>query len=228
MTFSKGSIFSVNLPELIAHKIKRAEKAEEISAAMFEYLLAGNGVFVRAKRREFSVSLNLSDIRVKNLPDEQTGVFWHKPQISKNLWSEILLHARRQNECGVFKEDVYVIFWSDEKIGWRWRRISRERTACSTIADDSLDEYKRACIELHTHPTGAIHFSRADDRDESGKFRIFGILIDAEGSEPKMRFRCGVYEHFIEIPFDFIGEMPDGVIDLTRETTREIRKILKR
>lgn len=227
MTFPKNEVYPVSLPELIAHKIKKAETLEEISAALFEYLLAGNGVFLRAKRQEFSVSLNLSETSVKNLPDEQSGVFWHKPQVSKNLWTEILLHARRQTTRGVFKEDVYVIFWSDEKSGWSWRRVSRERTACSTIADDSLDEYKRACIELHTHPAGAIHFSPMDDRDESGKFRIFGILIDAEGSEPRMRFRCGVYEHFIEIPFDFLGEMPDGVTDLTRADL-VISKILKR
>jgi len=45
----------------------------------------------------------------------------------------------------------------------------------ATIAEDSLSEYGQACLELHTHTPGAVHFSSADDLDESGKFRIFGI-----------------------------------------------------
>ena len=83
-------------------------------------------------------------------------------------------------------------------------------------AIDSLSEYGEACIELHTHPDGVIHFSSADDRDESGKFRIFGILIDIHSPSPKIRFRCGVYDYFAQIPADYISEMPEGVLDLNR------------
>ena len=66
------------------------------------------------------------------------------------------------------------------------------------------------CIRI----PGALHFSRADDRDESGKFRIFAILIDVH-DKPKIRFRCGVYDHLIPIPAAWVGAMPDGIIDLS-------------
>ena len=76
-----------------------------------------------------------------------------------------------------------------------------------------MPQYAECCIELHTHPPGALHFSRADDRDELGKFRIFAILIDVH-DKPKIRFRCGVYDHLIPIPAVWVGEMPEGIIDL--------------
>ncbi len=60
---------------------------------------------------------------------------------------------------------------------------------------------------------GLIQFSKADDRDESGKFRIFGLIADVH-DKPKIRFRCGIYDHLVPIPFSWIGQLPGGVIDL--------------
>ena len=58
-----------------------------------------------------------------------------------------------------------------------------------------------------------MNFSGADDADELGKFRIFAILIDVH-EKPKIRFRCGVYEHLVPIPAAWVGEMPEQIPDL--------------
>lgn len=213
------------IPKFIGHQIINNEP-KKISAVLYEYLMAGNGIFVRAERDEFKVVLPVSSLNIKGLPDETYGIHWKKPQIPKILWKEILENARDDSDCGNFKEDVFVIYWSDEEILWKWRRIGRKRTSVATIADDTLEEYKHACIELHTHPAGAIHFSRADDGDETGKFRIFGILIDIYSETPKIRFRCGVYEHLVQIPAEFIGDIPNEIIDLNKADIA-IGKILK-
>lgn len=213
------------IPNFIGHKII-TEDTPKISAVLYEYLMAGNGVFVRAKRDEFKVSLPVSNLKIKGLPDETSGIYWKKLRISENLWKEILENARDGSDQTYFREDVFVIYWSEKKNLWKWRRVGRDRSRLATIADDTLEEYKHACIELHTHPAGAIHFSRADDLDESGKFRIFAILIDIYSQTPKIRFRCGVYEHFVQIPAEFIGNIPNEIIDLNK-TDIAIGKILK-
>lgn len=214
-----------NFRKFVGHIIASSETAE-IAAVMFEYLLAADGLFVRAKRREFSVCLPLCRVRVRGLPAVKSKIIWHKPQIPSSVWQEILSDARMRCDFSNFKEDVFVVFWNEKNAEWKWKRISRDRQRASTIADDSLEEYGEACIELHTHPDGAIHFSRADDEDEKGKFRIFGILTDIHSNLPKIRFRCGVYDHFIQIPADFVSEIPSGFIDLNKvELT--IRNILR-
>ncbi len=211
--------------KFIGHKIASSE-SEPITAIMLEYLMAADGLFVRAKRREFSVCLPLCRVNVKGLPDVESKIVWHKPKIPSSIWQEILSDARTRCDFADFKEDVFVVFWNEKDAKWNWKRISRERQRASTIADDTLEEYGEACIELHTHPDGAIHFSRADDEDESGKFRIFGILTDIHSNLPKIRFRCGVYDHFIQIPADFVSEMPLGFIDLNK-VEQTIRNILR-
>lgn len=199
-------------PKLVGHRIA-ANENDPLDAALFEYLLAGNGLFVRAKRREFAVSLPLSMQKVSGLPNTSIGISWARPRIPASLWQEILTHARQRHEWSSFKEEVYLIYWNRVLGSWQWRASGREHTWASTVADDTLPEYADCCIELHTHPPGALHFSRADDRDELGKFRIFAILIDVH-DKPKIRFRCGIYDHLIPIQAKWVGEIPEGIIDL--------------
>jgi hypothetical protein len=198
--------------EFIGHRIAN-DRWEPVGAILYEYVLAGNGVILRAQRDEFSVSVPLSCREIKGLPEVFVGIKWHRPRIPTRIWNEILMHARLSHSPSEFKEEVYLVYWDKSRESWQWRPASRTRTWASTIADDSLPEYAEACIELHTHPPGALNFSRADDADESGKFRIFGILIDVH-DKPKIRFRCGVYEHLIQIPFSWIGKLPQGIVDL--------------
>lgn len=206
------SLKIIEPPKLVGHRIAESEH-DPIDAALYEYLLAGNGLFVRAKRREFSVSLPLSMQKIWGLPNTSIGISWNRSQISESLWRGILQHARNKEASSEFKEEVYLIYWDDVLQAWNWKAAGRDASSVTTIADDRLPEYSECCIELHTHPPGAHHFSAADDRDELGKFRIFAILIDVH-EKPKIRFRCGVYEHLVPIPAVWVGEMPDGIIDL--------------
>jgi hypothetical protein len=203
------------VPKFVEHKIA-SHQTESITAVMFEYLLAGNGVFIRAKRREFSICLPVCREPIKGLPEVNSGIVWHKPRIPQLIWQQILENARVGSDSIQFREDVFVIFWHEAKGEWCWKNIGKDRRLASTIADDSLAEYGEACIELHTHPEGVIHFSKSDDRDECGKFRIFGILIDVHTSNPKIRFRCGVYDYFAQIPAGYISELPESLLDLNK------------
>ncbi|MBX3290049.1 MAG: hypothetical protein KF855_11965 [Acidobacteria bacterium] len=202
----------IAFPTLVGHHVAVTGN-DPIEAALFEYLLAGNGLFVRAKRKEFSVCLPLSEQRISGLPDMPVGISWTRPGIPASLWELVLLHAQLKHTSTDFREEVYLIYWDKALEKWAWRPAGLENNRVSTIADDTLPEYADCCIELHTHPPGALHFSGADDRDELGKFRIFAILIDVHG-KPKIRFRCGVYDHLVPIPAAWVGEMPKGIIDL--------------
>lgn len=199
-------------PNLIGHRIAASEN-DPIDSALYEYLLAGNGLIVRAKRSEFSVSLPLSLQKIWGLPNASIGISWDKPRVPNTLWREILSDAQQTHTSSSFREEVYLIYWYDTRKEWRWKAAGRNSSPVTTIADDSLPEYTEACIELHTHPPGALDFSSADDKDELGKFRIFAILIDVH-DKPKIRFRCGVYDHLVPIPAVWVGEMPEGIIDL--------------
>lgn len=199
--------------KFVDHKTAAGE-IPPITAIKFEYLLAGNGLFIRAKRKEFSVCLPLYQGIISGLPPVQSGITWHQKRIPDNFWQEIWQNARSSSDYLEFREDVFVIYLNARSGEWQWRKVSRERRFASTIADDTGEEYAQACLEIHTHPPGAVYFSSLDDRDESGKFRLFGILVDVHSATPKIRFRCGVYEYFVPICANEISEIPLEMIDL--------------
>ncbi len=196
----------------IGHRIAE-ERFDPVEAILYEYVLAGNAVLLRTQREEFTVSVPLIYREIKGLPAAFVGIKWHKPIVPGRIWDEILLHAKILDSKDSFKEELYLIYWDRRSDSWQWCTSGRDRTWASTIADDTRPEYSEACIEVHTHPLGAYQFSRADDRDESGKFRIFGIIADVH-DKPRVRFRCGIYDHLIPIPFSWIGRLPSGVVDL--------------
>ena len=196
----------------IGHRIAK-ERFDPVKAILYEYVLAGNGVVLKAHRDEFTVSVPLVYREIKGLPESFVGIKWHLPKVPGRIWDEIIFHAQIHNSNDNFKEELYLICWNKGSGSWQWCTSGRDRTWASTIADDRRPEYSEACIEVHTHPPGAYQFSTADDRDESGKFRIFGIIVDVH-DKPKVRFRCGIYDHLIPIPFSWIGHLPSGVVDL--------------
>ncbi|HQU91387.1 MAG TPA: hypothetical protein PLK77_03780 [Pyrinomonadaceae bacterium] len=196
----------------IGHRIAK-ERFDPVEAILYEYVLAGNGVLLKAHREEFTFSVPLAYREIKGLPEAFVGIKWHKPRVPGRIWYEICLNATIPNSKDDFKEELYLIYWDQGNESWQWCTSGRDRTWASTIADDGRPEYSEACIEVHTHPPGAYQFSKADDGDESGKFRIFGIIADVH-DKPKVRFRCGIYDHLIPIPFSWIGHLPSGVVDL--------------
>jgi hypothetical protein len=125
------------LPNLVGHRIADAQN-DPIDAALFEYLLAGNGLFVRARRREFAVSLPLLTEKISGLPNADVGIFWRERRIHADLWLEILSHARRKRSFVEFKEDVYLIYWDDACDAWRWTAAGRDSSRFSKVADDTL------------------------------------------------------------------------------------------
>lgn len=199
--------------KFVEHLIAENENPP-VKAIKYDYLLAGNGLFIRAKRKEFSVCLPLNQTSVKGLPHVKSEIVWHMPRIPSRIWEEILKNARGASDSAEFKEDVYVVYWHEKNSVWDWKNIGKTRNYASTIADDTLEEYKDACLEIHTHPRGATYFSQMDDADEQGKFRIFGILIDIHSQNPQLRFRCGIYDYLVNIPAVDIGEIPNELFDL--------------
>ncbi|MBK6588051.1 MAG: hypothetical protein IPG22_07135 [Acidobacteria bacterium] len=128
--------------EFIGHRIAK-ERFEPVEAILYEYLLAGNGVLLRAQRVEFTVSVPLMFREIKGLPAANVGIKWHKPKVPNRIWDEICKHAQISNSNEKFREELYLVYWDSERYAWQWCTSSKDRTHTSTIADDRRPEYSR-------------------------------------------------------------------------------------
>lgn len=198
----------MQIPQLVERKFLRF-KAQPITAPLYEIVIANNGVYKRAKRREMSASVELSVFKCK-IPELAEGVARVEliKRIPTQIFEEILTHARKSTEANKFTENLYAICWNEKENDYFWEEISRHRNFGSTIARDDSPAYQNAILELHTHPPNCRNFSGQDTLDESGKFRLFGILVDIHSPKPLIRLRVGIYDSFWEIPVEMISDSP--------------------
>lgn len=208
----------MNLPQLVERKFL-FDSNQPITAPLYEIVIAQNGMFKRARRREINAVIELSAFAVKipELAIEEARVELIET-IPARIFREILAHARRETDAVNFTENLYAICRDNESGGYSWKEISRRRSFGSTIARDDDSAYQNALLEIHTHPPGCRDFSSQDDRDESGKFRLFGILVDIHSEEPAIRLRVGIYDSFWEIPVEIITQAPpENLTDLVKQ-----------
>ena len=218
----------MNIPELVTRKFLFASD-QPIQAPLYEIAIARNGVFKRARRREMTAVIEVSSfsVQIEELATERGRVELVE-KIPARIFTEILAHARNSTDAANFTENLYAVFWNEEIKRYFWKEISRNRSFGSTIARDDDAAYKDAILEIHTHPPSCREFSNQDDRDESGKFRLFGILVDIHSAKSLLRLRVGIYDSFWEIPVELIADaQPENLTDLVKQERGKLAEICK-
>ncbi|MGI8641416.1 MAG: hypothetical protein ACR2MG_15900 [Pyrinomonadaceae bacterium] len=218
----------MNIPQLVERKFLFAPD-QPITAPLYEIVIAQNGVFKRARRLEMSASVELSSFNIK-IPELAVGAASVEltEKIPAKIFTEILAHARNSTSRENFTENLYAVCRGGERGGYFWKEVSGSRYFGSTIARDDDPAYQNAVLEIHTHPPGCCEFSTSDDRDESGKFRLFGILVDIYAAKPMMRLRVGIYDSFSEIPVETVTGAPlENIEDLVKQEREILAEICK-
>lgn len=216
----------MNIPQLVERKFLFASD-QPVTAPLYEIVIARNGVFKRARRQEMTAALELSTFaaRIPELAIGEARVELAR-KIPANIFAEILAHARSTTDAANFTENLYAVCRNAENGGYYWKEISRHRSFGSTIARDEDSAYQTAVLEIHTHPPGCRNFSGQDDLDESGKFRLFGILVDIHSENPAIRLRVGIYDSFWEIPAEMVAaERLEKFTDLVEEENQRLAEI---
>ena len=201
-------------PPLVEYVIARTSDLPPIHAAMYEYVLAGNGVFVRGQREGLAATIKVAKCFVRGLAPLQQSFQFNYPRVPASVLTRMLQRSRTSSEGRLFKEPKEILFhlcW-DATI---WQLIVPPQSATPTTVQplgNSLDSsYERALIECHSHHWMSPYFSTKDNAEETG-FRIFAVLGHIF-TMPSIRVRIGLYGHFLEIPANTIFELPETITD---------------
>jgi hypothetical protein len=180
-----------------------------------EYILAGNGLFVRSARREMEACFPVAPCIVGGgLPPLQPYLWLNGPRVPANLLMEMISHSSQAmvRHAGNI-ERLFFLHLNEGR--WSLAIPPQAATAMSVQATlDALDPaYSRAAIEAHTHHVMKAYASLADDFEELGKFRIFAVL-GRIGESPEIAVRVGMWAYFFDFPASAVFELPDGVRDV--------------
>lgn len=178
---------------IVNHHLYRGQDLGEMtSKAGYEYVFAGNGVFLRCDTPIIKGAFKIAHIKIASLcPFKDVGITLKIPKISGALLTEIC----KEVVSGSKKESFYQV-----------KRISDSAYAVVKPSQESGEEwvkYKNAdpkdvVAEIHSHPDMEAFYSSGDDDDEQGS-KIYGVIGWYSKEEVTMRFRIGVYGHWVEV-----------------------------
>jgi PRTRC genetic system protein A len=191
---------------LIQHLVvKENGTLPEIPDCLYAYLLAGNGVFLNAKRPGLEVLIPVSITTIVGLPALIPYV-----HLAQRIPKCLLLHALKLSLNQLPNE---VLFWFNAKQYWIMQVPRQIACPSSVIPMESLDEMgTSALVDLHSHGLLPPFFSKADNQDEQG-FRIYAVLGQID-KLPSIRVRVGVYGNYFDLPASTVFELPEEIVDI--------------
>jgi hypothetical protein len=193
-----------------------------MTAGLYEYVLAGNGLFLRAEREAIRALIPLAWADVRGLPPLEPRVQLLVPRVPTGLTRALYLSAVA--EClPEPREVIYHLVREDGEAGGEWTLVkpAQVQTAVSVepVGPFGGTSFETYLVEVHSHHAMAFHdFSATDDKSEAGLFRFFGLLVDIF-QRPRLRLRLSVFGYRYEVPAALMFELPPEVADFGEEVT---------
>jgi hypothetical protein len=208
------------IPNLVGHLITHPSTDARsqmplppIKASLFEYVLAGNGIFIRGARREFQTQFCIQPFVVRGLQELDLSLHMNGPHVSPEIVAEMLRLAREARDTKGHPCEIVFHLELDETMGWHYHAPDQQQSPMrAKPSDDSpTSSYAKACIEVHSHVDMHAVFSSVDDQDELG-FRIYAVL-GSISTRPVIRVRVGMYGYRHDIPANWVFDLPPGIGD---------------
>lgn len=178
-------------PNLITYYVHRSDPLPANNAHLYQYILAGNGLFLRAGTPWWEVMMPLLRYPVRGLLPVQPVfrlLIGRLPETLLAAAYQSALTAREKN--GVLREALYSFHVQEKQV-----RLIRPRQVATpvNVTSAGLDD-PTILLELHSHGHMPAFWSETDNHDEQG-IRLYGVMGRLD-SEPEIKFRVGVCGHW--------------------------------
>lgn len=176
------------------------------AGAFYDYCLAANGLFIRARNDNLQATIQVAPARVRGLePLEEELLLSHGL-----IPSHVLEQALRAVQHAFPKEGVAALVWNGP-LG-TYQVISPEQVQENSSV--SYQAVEQAVLEIHSHGQMDAFFSGQDNRDEQG-FRLYGVVGRLRSAyyrvgdpPPRLRLRIGVYGYFAPVAIREVATGP--------------------
>ncbi len=188
--------------DLIAYNLSRTNADHQQRGQLYDYTIAGNGVFIRAERDHIKATVQLASCDVRGLPSVEPHIGFGFPPVPRSMVEGINEMAWKWALVPPV-ESLWHLLWSSVypyDDGWQLIEPKQERSAaaCRPLHDGPGSSHEKALIEIHSHHFMPAKFSGQDDKDETG-FRLYGVIGSFGRHRPVCRMRLGVYGYFAPV-----------------------------
>ena len=202
---------------IVTHRIFQGGDLPPFDAIAYQYLIAGNGVFIRTETRFFDALIPLSTPIIRGLAPLKFQFRLKVPRLPARLLTAILTDARRARRAdGGLNEVLYQFHHQNQTI--QVKKPPQRATAVSVTAASGGNEENILC-DLHSHGNMRAFWSGTDDIDEQNA-RIYCVIGKLD-TAPEIRLRVGVYGYWRSLPVTAVFDGNGGFIDLHNKPKKE-------
>ncbi len=168
----------------------------------FDYLLAGDGLYLTTGNDDLDVRVPLADCNVRGLPPVYPACNLKHGRLPQWIWDAIVWAAHVGYMRG---REVLLAVTFDQSVGYRLivppQVSGPERVVYRPPAS--------AVLEVHSHGPLQATFSSIDNRDEQG-LRLYGVVGRLDSGQPEVAFRVGAFGNFLSVPWETVFEGSSG------------------
>lgn len=207
----------------VGYLIKSKDGLEGERGAFYDYLFAGNGVFVEAEAKLLAARVPVALGEIRGLAPAETQVVLRHGLIPKYLFelalNAMLADSRKERYIAVTWDNGYHLY-VPEQAGSREELAKGNNVGHGSGAFVAYVKPDNVILDLHSHGHMTPWFSGEDNRDEQG-FRIYGVIGRLD-KRPKLRLRVGAYGYYGYISWsDVFDGSSDGIDEINEEPTEE-------
>ena len=181
---------------LVTYHIYQTRPLPASNAQAYQYILAANGLFVRAETRFWQACLLVAAAEVRGLQPLQPRFRLKIGRLPATLLTAVIADARQQqNAAGSLNEALYQFHHDGHQV----RLLRPRQQATASRVQTSQPPSPTLLLELHTHGQLPAYWSATDDQDEQGAC-LYGVLGQLHEARPQLRLRLGVYGYWQELP----------------------------
>jgi PRTRC genetic system protein A len=183
---------------LVTYSIHKGGSLPANNALAYQYILAGNGLFIRAETDFFDALLPIAPCIVRGLPPLRQQFRLKVPRVPVRLLDTILADARQARRPSGDKEGLNEVLYQFHHYGRnvQVKKPPQRATGLSVMAVGSSEP--AVFCDLHSHGNMAAFWSRTDDTDEQSA-RLFAVIGRLD-TEPESRLRVGLYGYWRPLP----------------------------
>ena len=160
----------------------------------YDYIMAGNGVFMRARSPLLKATVLIAPAQVRGLSSLEERVGLPRGRIPRRLYdlavSILAAEPHSEQYLAVIWEEEYSLIMPPQE---------------GSAGGVSYEPLPNTVLDIHSHGTMRAFFSYTDDRDEQG-LRLYMVMGRFDTLLPDVEMRVGVYGYFAPVRVEEVFE----------------------
>lgn len=204
-------------PNLVTYTIHPGKAGvPPYDALAYQYILAANGVFLRAETHFWHALMPLAGCQVRGLQPLRPHFQLNVPLLPAALLNDVLADARRTAASEDNRRLDEALYWFHHR--GRQIRVTRpSQQVTPTRVRHAGAAPADVILELHSHGSLPAFWSPTDNQDEQGAL-LYGVIGRLDSDRPEIQLRLGIYGYHFPLSLAMLFDGVRCFHDLYKES----------